>query len=61
MRKSLPSQFTILKYAIEIIHVADRDERRSLRVAYNAIFRKIFSYKRYQSVTTLQHTLDRQT
>lgn len=51
----------ILRYAIEIVHVADRDEQRSLRVAYNAIFRKIFSYRRFESVTNFQDTLERQT
>ena len=51
----------ILCYAIEIIHVADRDERRSLRVAYNSIFRKLFGYKTFESVTNLQHALKRYT
>ena len=51
----------ILSYAIEIVHVADRDERRSLRVAYNVIFRKLFSYRRFESVTNLQHSLERKT
>ena len=32
----------ILCYAIEMTDVANRDERRSLRVAYNAVFRKLF-------------------
>ena len=54
------SQFCALTYAIEIVHVADRDEE-SLRVAYNAIFRKIFSYKHFESVTALQHRLKRKT
>ena len=49
----------ILSYAIEIIDVSDRDERRSMRVAYNAIFRKIFGYRTYESVTNLQHSLNR--
>ena len=49
----------ILTYAIEIIHVANRDERRSLRVAYNSIFRKIFGYRQFESVTNLQHVLNR--
>ena len=49
----------ILCYAIEIVHVADRDERRSLRVAYNAIFRKLFGYRSFESVTNLQHALKR--
>ena len=51
----------LLTYAIEIIHVCDRDERRQLRVAYNAIFRKIFGYRRSESVTALQHFLNRPT
>ena len=48
-------------YAIEVIHVADRDERRRLRVAYNSIFRKIFGYRDWESVTELQHALKRPT
>ena len=51
----------ILTYAIETCYVANRDERRSLRVAYNAIFRKIFGYRHFESVTNLQHTLGRHT
>ena len=34
----------ILTYSIEIVHIVNRDERRSLRVAYNSIFRKLFGY-----------------
>ena len=44
----------LLTYAIEIVHVANIDERRQLRVAYNSLFRKIFDYRRNQSVTALQ-------
>ena len=51
----------VLSYAIEVTHVADRNERRSLRVAYNSIFRKIFGYRYYESVTNLQHALLRPT
>ena len=51
----------ILTYGIETIVVADRDERRSLRVAYNSIFRKIFGYRYFESVTNLQHSLQRHT
>ena len=51
----------ILTYASEMIHVANRDERRSLRVAYNAIFRRIFGYRLFESVTNLQHFLGRKT
>ena len=52
---------SLLTYAIEIVHVADRDERRQLRVAYNSLFRKIFGYRRTQSVTALQHFVGRLT
>ena len=51
----------ILTYAIEVIHVADRDSRRKLRVAYNSIFRQIFRYRYSESVTDLQHQLSRPT
>ena len=52
---------SILSYAIEVIHVADRDTRRKMRVAYNSMFRQIFSYRRSESVTDLQHRLGRPT
>ena len=51
----------ILSYAIEIIHIHNRDERRQLRVAYNSIFRKVFGYRWSESVTALQHFLNRPT
>ena len=51
----------ILTYAIEIVHVHNRDVRRQLRVAYNAIYRKLFGYSYRESVTALQHALDRPT
>ena len=51
----------ILTYAIDVIHVANRDERRRLRVAYNSIFRKVFDYRTRESVTELQHALQRPT
>ena len=51
----------ILSYAIEVIHVANRDERRRLRVAYNSLFRRIFDYRPWESVTALQHALQRPT
>ena len=51
----------ILAYAIELTVIADRSERRSLRVAYNSIFRKIFGYRQFESVTNLQHALERPT
>ena len=47
----------LITYAIEVIDVLNRDEKRQLRVAYNSLFRKIFHYRRYDSVTALQHFL----
>ena len=52
---------SILTFGIEVIHVADADTRRKLRVAYNSIFRKIFNYSMRESVTDLQHQLGRLT
>ena len=43
----------ILSYAIEVTVVANRDERRSLRVVYNSVFRKLFGYRQFESVTNL--------
>ena len=51
----------ILSYAIEVTHIANRDESRSLRVAYNAIFRRIFGYRIFESVQNLQNSLKRKT
>ena len=51
----------ILTYAIEMTVVSNRDERRSLRVAYNSIYRKLFGYRHFESVTNLQHALGRPT
>ena len=60
MLQLLESQcVSILTYGIEVITVADRDERRRLRVAYNSIFRKLFGYRSWESVTDLQHALNR--
>ena len=52
---------SILTYAVEVIHVANRDERRRLRVAYNSIFRRVFGFRDWESVTELQHLLHRPT
>ena len=43
------------------IHVADRDERRRHCVAYNTIFRKLFDFRPWESLTELQHALHRPT
>ena len=51
----------LLTYAIEVVTVLNRDERRQLRVAYNSVFRKIFHYRWSESVTALQGFLQRPT
>ena len=51
----------ILTYAIEVIYVSNRDDRRQLRVAYNAMYRKVFGFRYWESVTALQHNLQRDT
>ena len=51
----------LLTYAIEVIVIANRDEKRQLRVAYNSVFRKIFGYRWSESVTALQGFLGRPT
>ena len=51
----------VLTYGIEVLHVADADTRRSLRVAYNTVFRKVFNYKWNESVSELQAFLCRPT
>ena len=62
MLQLLESQcISILTYAVEVIHVANRDQRRRLRVAYNSIYRRIFGYRDWESVTDLQHALHRPT
>ena len=49
----------VLTYAIEVTDVSNRDERRSMRVAYNSVFRRIFGYRTFESVSNLQHSLNR--
>ena len=51
----------ILSYAIEVICINDRTEKRQLRVAYNSVYRKLFGYSYRESVTALQHALGRPT
>ena len=51
----------ILTYAVEVLHVANRDERRQLRVAYNSVFQRMFCYRWSQSVSALQSFLGRRT
>ena len=62
MLRLLESQcISILKYGVEVIYVADRDERRKLRVAYNLVFQKVFGYRDWESVSELQRALKRPT
>ena len=49
----------ILTYAAEVIYVSNPNERRQLRVSYNAVYRKMFGYSYRESVTLLQHSLGR--
>ena len=51
----------ILAHAIEVISVMDRDARRQLRVTYNSVFRRVFNYRSWQSVSELQTALSRPT
>ena len=51
----------ILSFGIEILHVRERDIRRKMRVAYNSVYRKIYSYTQRESVSELQRTLNRPT
>ena len=47
----------VLTYGIEISHLSDSKERSKIRAAYNSIFRKIFGYRIFESVTDLQLSL----
>ena len=51
----------LLTYGIEVVHIADSREKSKIRAAYNSIFRKLFDYRTYQSVTQLQAFLNRPT
>ena len=51
----------ILTYGIEIAEFFDASQRSKIRAAYNSIFRKIFGYRQYESVTNLQLSLARPT
>ena len=51
----------ILTYGIEIVEFLDASQRSKARAAYNSLFRKIFGYRNYESVTDLQLSLARPT
>ena len=52
---------SILSYAVEMIHIADRKLKSKMRAAYNSVFRKLFNFSWRESVTDLQHALGRPT
>ena len=45
--------FPVLTYAIEVLKLTSL-EATQMKVAYNAIFRKIFGYSKYESVSYIQ-------
>ena len=49
--------FANAERAEEEAEVANSDERRRLRVAYNSLFRKTFNYRNWESVTDLLDAL----
>ena len=51
----------ILTYGIEMAEFIDHREKSKVRAAYNSVFRKIFGYRTYESVTDLQLSLGRPT
>ena len=51
----------ILTYGIELVDVFERTEKSKIRAAYNSVFRKIFGYRNFESVTELQLSLARPT
>ena len=51
----------ILTYGIEFADFFDNSERSKIRAAYNSVFRKIFGYRNFESVTQLQLSLARPT
>ena len=51
----------ILTYGIEIAEFLDAGQRSKVRAAYNSLFRKIFGYRNFESVTDLQLSLARPT
>jgi hypothetical protein len=52
---------SVITYAIEIVDIGSDPAKNKLRVAYNSVFRRIFGYRQYESVRTLQSALFRPT
>ena len=51
----------ILTYGMEVIDFYDNRQKSKIRAAYNSLFRKIFGYRNFESVTQLQLSLARPT
>ena len=51
----------ILTYGIEIADFFDSSQKSKVRAAYNSLFRKIFGYRNFESVSELQLSLARPT
>ena len=51
----------ILTYGMEIVRLSDNQERSKIRCAYNSLYRQIFGYKQFESVTNLQISIGRPT
>ena len=51
----------ILTYGMEIARFSDARESSKIRAAYNSLFRRIFGYRTFESVTQLQLSLVRPT
>ena len=51
----------ILTYAMELAHFSDARDKSKIRKAYNSLFRRIFGYRLFESVTDLQLSLARPT
>ena len=51
----------ILTYGMEVAHFADHREKSKIRAAYNSLFRNLFEYRKFESVTDLQLSLGRPT
>ena len=51
----------VLQVLLEVVHVADMNVRRKLRVAYDSIFGKIFGFRYHESVREPQSLLGRLT
>ena len=47
----------LLTYGIEITQFSDNRQRSKIRAAYNSVFRMIFGYRTWESVTELQLSL----